>query len=205
MLFVRIVIIIYIQVSTTSTAPKAQRRRRCPGGWSCPTCSSRTPKFLRGPPLSTRMYSETCLYTCISRDMPHNPVSRDASHVFAERPTRGHNYLFQVPVNHRILHILHPRPESQYLPCQKARQTCHAPARPSGSRAFRQHSSPSRSGWSWQFCPHCGNGLWDQCPRRPRSRPAPRSPAEPAQGSPAGGSGGAAAFTKVEEVKEEGL
>ena len=31
------------------------------------------------------------------------------------------------------------------------------------------------------------------------------SPAEPAQGSPAGGSGGAAVFTKVEEVKEEGL
>ena len=42
--------------------------------------------------------------------MPHNPVSHDAPHVFAERQTRGHNYLFQVPVNHRILHILHPRP-----------------------------------------------------------------------------------------------
>ena len=116
MLFVRIVIIIYIEVSITSTAPKAQHRRRCPGGWSCPTCSSRTPKFLRGPPLSTRMYSETCLYTCISRDMPHNPVSRDASHVFAERQTRGHNYLFQVPVNHRILHILHPRPRVAAMP-----------------------------------------------------------------------------------------
>ena len=31
------------------------------------------------------------------------------------------------------------------------------------------------------------------------------SPTEPAQGSPAGGSGGAAAFTNVEEINEEGL
>ena len=56
------------------------------------------------------MYTETCLYTYISWGMPHNPVSHDAPHVFAERQTRGHNCSFQVPVNHHILHILHPRP-----------------------------------------------------------------------------------------------
>ncbi len=139
--------------------------------------------------------------------MPHNPVSHDVSHVFAERQTRGPNYIFQVLVNHHILHILHPKPRVAVsaMPESMANMPC------TGS-VLRITSIPPA-----HHCPGLvgAGGVVAHIVAKVSGASAPvdlavalhivYSPAEPAQGSPAGGSGGAAVFTKVEEVKEEGL
>ena len=50
--------------------------------------------------------------------MPHNPVSHDVSHVFAERQTRGHNYLF--PNTCQSSNFTH------FAPQAPGRSICHA-------------------------------------------------------------------------------
>jgi hypothetical protein len=60
--------------------------------------------------ISLSLSLSLCLHIYTFRDRPHNPASQDAYHIFAGIHARGHNYLFQIHVNHRALHILHPRP-----------------------------------------------------------------------------------------------